>query len=372
MRDYVQSNESKQPKPRRYPIHSNLHQSNKGRPARIFILYSLLFALAPLSNFACLESAKRPTEWPGTVSVDKLVPEANRIIRDGLADPDPLIRVNAIEVVGTSRRIKFMPQVQSLLRDQFFTVRFAAALAVGDLEYSLGERYVRQLLDDQNENVRLAAAYAMSRVGYSKGLEILSRAIATRDLTVRANAALLLGKTGNKSALKPLYIALRREDSDDKVRFQAVESIARLGDERIYPKLWAMLISTFADVRVIGIKAMGALGTTEAKNALITMLDDDVLEVRLAAAEQLGILGDTAGQRVILEVFAKNLAAGRDGPALERLNVLTALAIGRIGTDAVARFLPRLLRDRSKPVRIAAAKAVFDIAMRRPGEKLPI
>jgi HEAT repeat protein len=118
---------------------------------------------------------------------------------------------------------------------------------------------------------------------------------------------------------------------------------------------------------------MGALGTTEAKNALITMLDDDVLEVRLAAAEQLGLLGDTAGQRVVLEVFAKNLTAGLDALALERVNVLTALAIGRIGTGAVARFLPRLLRDPSKPVRIAAAKAVFDCTVRgRHGEKLPI
>jgi HEAT repeat protein len=305
--------------------------------------------------------------------VDKLVPEATSIVRDGLADPEPLIRVNSIEVVGTTRRIRFMPEVQRLLHDQFFTVRFAAALAIGDLEYSLGERHVRRLLNDQNENVRLAAAYALSRFGYGEGLDNVVRAIASRDVTVRANAALLLGKTGDKRALRPLYVALRSEGSDDKVRFQAVESIARLGDERIYPKLWAMLISTFADVRVIGIKGMGALGTTEAKNALITMLDDGVLEVRLAAAEQLGLLGETAGQRVVLEVFAKNLTSGLDGFALERVNVLTALAIGRIGTDAVARFLPRLLRDPSKPVRIAAAKAVFDYAMRgRPGKKLPI
>mgnify|MGYP001110137148 CR=1 FL=1 len=52
--------------------------------------------------------------------------------------------------------------------------------------------------------------------------------------------------------------------------------------------LWTRLISAYADDRVMGIRAMGALGTPEAKNALTTMLDDPVPEVRLAAAEQVG------------------------------------------------------------------------------------
>ncbi|MHC4623541.1 MAG: HEAT repeat domain-containing protein [Planctomycetota bacterium] len=333
----------------------------------------MLSVCAALITCGCNDSSSRLTDWPEPASVRELIPQATRIVREGLADPSPLTRVNAIEVVATTRRIRFMPDVQRLLRDQFFTVRFAAALAVGDLEYSLGESSVRQLLSDQNENVRLAAAYTMSKLGHANGLDVLARAIASSDLIVRANAALLLGKTGDRRALKSLYIALRREDSDDKVRFQAAESIAKLGDERIYPKLWTMLISAFADVRIIGIRAMGALGTTEARNALLTMLEDGVLEVRLVAAEQLGMLGDISGQRVVLEVFAKNLTAGLDDLALERVNVLTALAIGRIGTESVGRFLPRLLKDRSQAVRLAAAKAVFDYVMRSGrGEKLPI
>ena len=125
-----------------------------------------------------------------------------------------------------------------------------------------------------------------------------------------------------------------------------------------------MLISAYADDRVIGIRAMGTLGTAEAKDALITMLDDDILEVRLAAAGQLGALKDTSGESKVLDVFTKNLTAGLNKEDLERVNVLTALAIGRIGTPPLTKFLPRFLKDKSKFVRIAAAKAVFQCVMK--------
>jgi len=109
----------------------------------------------------------------------------------------------------------------------------------------------------------------------------------------------------------------------------------------------------------MGIKAMGELVTLQASDALTTMLDDDVVEVRLAAAEQLGMLKNPIGEPVVLDVFAKNLSAGLDNQAKERLNVRIVLAIGRIGTPSLTRFLPRFLRDESKNVRIAAAMAVF-------------
>jgi HEAT repeat protein len=110
---------------------------------------------------------------------------------------------------------------------------------------------------------------------------------------------------------------------------------------------------------------MGALGTEQAKGALITMLDDGVLEVRLAAAEQLGKFQDPIGEAKVLEVFTKNLAVGLDREGVERVNVLTALAIGQIGTKSLTKYLPQLLKDESKFVRIAAAKAALQCAMRR-------
>jgi HEAT repeat protein len=284
-------------------------------------------------------------------------PKAIRIIRGALADSDPLVRARAIEVVASTRQLKLMPQVLRLMQDDYVPVRFAAALAVGDLEYSPGREMLRRLLKDGDMNVVTAAAYGLVKLGSSEHLGVLREAASHEYQTVRANAVFLLGKSGDRGSLQILWNTMQDKSSEHKVAYQAAEAIARLGDKRIFSKLWAMLISAYADVRVMGVRAMGKLQTAEAKNALIRMLDDDVPEVRLAAAEQLG--SEPIGEAEVLEVFEKNLTSGLDLQAAERINVLTALAIGKVRTPALKKFLPRLLENDSIFVRIAAAKAVF-------------
>ncbi|OHB68645.1 MAG: hypothetical protein A2Y77_15760 [Planctomycetes bacterium RBG_13_62_9] len=285
--------------------------------------------------------------------------QAQQIVLDGLADADPQIRANSIEVIATTRCVRLMPRVQGLLHDPAVPVRFLAILAVGDLGYRLAADDITQLLEDPDANIRIAAAYAMMKLGRADYYKVVRSAVTSEDQTVRANAALLLGKSGQRDAIPALYWALQRPDSADKVVLQAAESIAMLHDERIYPKLWTRLISAYADDRVLGIRAMGALGTEQAKNAIITMLDDRVVEVRLAAAEQLGKLGESIGEARVAEVFEKDLLAGMDADGRHRVKVLAAMAIGEIRSESLARYLPQLLRDPAKPVRLAAAKAIL-------------
>ncbi len=333
------------------------------------------FAIITFTVFTggCNESLKKETRPPTSSSIGELLPEADKIIQAGLNDTDPLIRANTIEVIADTKQTKLMPRVQRLLEDESVLVRFAAAIAVGDLEYSLAENPAKQLLEDKDENVRIAADYATSKLGAGSGFELVRKAVASNDQTVKANAAFLLGKSGDRGSLKLLWWTLQNKDSDDKVRFNAVEAIARLGDERIYPKAWANLINIHGEDKITGIRAMGALGTEEAKNALITMLDDNVLEIRLAAAEQLGMLGETTGEAEVLKVFTKNLTSGLNKEEVERVNMLTALAIGQIGTANLTKYLPELLKNESKLVRLAAAKAVIQCTIRgRTAEKAPI
>ncbi len=341
----------------------NVKDKNRNSVIVLVLLASLITGII-LFACGCEELLKQVPAKSPAVDISDQHTEATRIILEALADNnDPVVRVNAIEVVATTGQIKLMPKVERLSRDQFVPVRFAVALAIGDLQYALAEKSVKQLLRNKDPNVRIAASYAMVKLGRPEYSRVLLKAITSSDQTVRANAALLLGKTGDKSAINTLYWALRQNDSNDKVLFQAAESLAMLGDEQIFPKLWAMLISSYADDRVMGIKAMGQLKTIKAKNAIITMLDDTVLEVRLAAAEQLGALKDTTGELEVLDVFQKNLTAGMDKYDLQRANMRAALAIGQIGTKSLTKYLPQLLKDESKFVRIAAAKAVFQCQM---------
>lgn len=326
-----------------------------------WLLEMVGFCTALLLMPGCEQPAPRPgtaARLPAAGSLDQQM-RAYQILTDALADTDPQVRANAAEVVATAGAVRMMPKVQKLLSDQSVPVRFAAALAVGDLEYALAKNDIARLLADENPNVRIAASYAMLRLGESEYYKAICNEIASADQTVRANAALLLGKSGRPEGLRFLYWALQKEDSADKVVLQAMEAIAMLKDHRIYPKLWAQLISAYADDRVIGSRAMGALGTDEAKNALVTMLDDEVPEVRLAAAEQLGRLGEPIGEPNVVEVFEKDLPGGMDIQGQERLKVFAALAAGEIGTGSLTKYLPSLLQDPSKPVRLAAAKAVL-------------
>jgi apolipoprotein N-acyltransferase len=290
--------------------------------------------------------------------------EAIQIIGQSLADTDPLVRLNAIEVVATTRQLNFMPRVQQLLQDTSAPVRFASALAVGDMQYTPAKNLINRMLKDPDSNVIIAASYAMVRLGHPDYITVLRESISDTNQTVRANAAMLLGKSNDRGSLKLLYWALQDKKSDDKVTYQTAEAIAMLGDESIYPKLWAMLISAYADVRVIGIRAMGTLGTRKAEDALISMLDDEILEVRLAAAEQLGKLNNTKGEPIVIDVFRKNLINQIETEARDRVYVLSALAIGQIGTPTLTEYLPQLMKNESKFVRLAAAKAVFQSTIR--------
>lgn len=222
------------------------------------ILRTSLFVYPVVFALGC-NSPMRPTSRDsGSFKMNAARADALRIIETALSDNNPDIRCKAIEVVASGRQVRLMPKVQRLLEDEYVPVRFAAAMAVGDLEYSLGKRSVSRLLKDKDLNVVIAASYAMGKLGSAEYFQVLHRALENSDQTVRANAALLLGKSGDRRVVELLYETLQSKDSDDKVVFQTAESIAMLGDERIYPKLWTMLISAYADVRLAGISSMRA------------------------------------------------------------------------------------------------------------------
>ncbi|MBU1260147.1 MAG: HEAT repeat domain-containing protein [Planctomycetes bacterium] len=293
----------------------------------------------------------------GSETVKNLAPDAEKIVLNGMESPDARIRANAIEVVASGQKIEIMPKVVELLNDADMPVRFAAAVAIGDMRYKAGEKKLVQMLKDSDLNVVIAAAYALCKLGNQEYLAMIESAAGTDDQTVKANAAMLLGKLKSKSSLPLLYKLKDDPDASDIVAFNAVEAIARIGDDKIYSKIWTMLISVYADDRYIGVQAMGALGGVKGANAIITLLDDDVVEVRLAAAEELGMLGEASGQIVVLEYLNSPEAAEKE--TVERRNTLAALAIGQIGTESLTAHLPKLLKNDSPFVRLAAAKSVF-------------
>ncbi|MEN8127244.1 MAG: HEAT repeat domain-containing protein [Planctomycetota bacterium] len=298
-------------------------------------------------------SSTSPAKTAGTQS---LKARAMIILEDTLTGKDAHLRSSAIEITVETDQKDMLPHITRLTADPVVPVRFAAMVALGDTRRFSCEKIVRKALDDPNANVRIAAAYSLVKLNYPQFVEQIRAAAKSPGQTVRANATLLLGKIGNPDNIEPLYEVLQADDSADKVRLQAVESIARLGDERMYrSKLWALLISKFADDRVIGIRGMGALNTVESRDAIAKMLQDEILEVRLTAAEQLARLGDDRGQEEVLKYFKTSPDLNRPSMA----NGMAVMAIGYLENSQLNTYLPKALSSQSPNTQLLAARSVL-------------
>jgi HEAT repeat protein len=290
------------------------------------------------------------------VDSQSLQQSALTVLQNGLKDRNAYIRSYAAESAAVTQRKELMPLIIPLLNDPTVGVRFAAAAASGDMQCTACTKQITALLKDENESVRLAAAYALAKVNQPGHVGMIRASLKSTDQTARANAALLLGKLGNLQDLPLLYNTLHDPDSTEKVRMQAVESIARLGDEKMYrSKLWALQISKYADDRVMGIRGMGALNTPESRNAILTMLTDDIPEVRLAAAEQLARLGDKRGEEEVYRYLQTqpNLNEGN------MANSMAIMAIGRLNSPRLNPWLAKAINSQSGYLRVIAAESIL-------------
>jgi HEAT repeat protein len=290
------------------------------------------------------------------VELKPLKSQAYAIIKTGISDNNAYIRNHAIEIAALTGQKELIGDIIQKLNDPSVAVRFVAAAAIGDMRCPTCGDHLKKALADSDQNVQIAAAYALIKTGDLSHYSKIREAALSPDGTVRANAILLLGKLSNKEDLPLIYQASRDNDAPDKVRLQAVDSIARLKDVRIYKdKLWPLLISKYADDRVMGIRGMGALGTKEAREAIQTMLKDDIAEVRLCAADELGKLGDSSGLENLVKYFQTN-------PDLNQATVATGtavMAIGNIKADILTGYLAKALNSESPYIRLAAAQSIL-------------
>ncbi len=321
-------------------------------------LISLVVLIAGCQPSSTISAAaqKPKLSLPPQVSPQSLKNDALTIIQMGLTDENAYLRNFAIQVIIETSQKQFTPKIRTMLSDSSVAVRFTAVAALGELGCKTCVDDLKKTLDDSNPNIQIAAAYSLVKLGDSAHLQKVLDAAVSSNAKLRANALLLIGKLQNKEHLELCYQALHDSTAADSVRLQAVDSIAMLKDAKIYRgKLWALLISKYADDRVMGIRAMGALGSEEAKNAVMTMLQDDVLEVRLAAADELGKMGSLAGIEQIIAYFGSS-------PDLNLATMATSTAVSALGSipsDKLTGYLPAALESRSPYIRLVAAQSVL-------------
>ncbi len=294
-------------------------------------------------------------------NIYKMRAEAVRVVRNGLKDENPMLRAKAVEVVADAELNEVMDEVVKLIRDEFVPVRFAAAVASGDMKYKPANKVLTEMLERaKDENDRMAAEYALYKIGEKKRIDILTEMVKSTKQAVRANAVYLLSKTEDKEYLTIVEWAQQDWNSDEKVKLAAMEARARLGDDAVLRRLWALLFSGYDDDRIFAAGALGLMGTRRARDVLFTKLDDDDLKVRIAVAGELGKWGEFEGMDEVVKVLRDDVAVAMNDEANERVKVLAALAIGSVCVEDLEEYLSELLRDESKIVRLAAAKAVLE------------
>jgi HEAT repeat protein len=276
---------------------------------------------------------------------------AKEMLQTGVASQDPLIRMHAIEGIKDSLGASGAKEILAALRDPEPAVRFAAAMAAGELRLVYAKPTLQKLLnDDQNSHVQVGVIFALHRLGdtrYSSGLE---EALKSRQPDVRADAAFALGRLGEKSAVKILRPALR--ESTVETRLQAAEARWRLGDEEGLKYLVAASISRHPAHQMVGILGLAGPRDAAVLEHVRTGLNSDYVEVALVSARALGLLGSD-------EAYDRVAEATRSTDVRQRY--LAALALGAIARADAQDVLEPMLNDAEADVRVAAAAAILEL-----------
>ena len=336
------------------------------KSATIFVLGMLLAGLGS----GCSPNG---LSMPGsTVTDDQLRRRVEQVLFEAVESDSPQSRCNSLEALAHWGSLAVPARIRKGLYDPIPAVRFAAALAAGDLKDYTSKNLLERLLRDDNLSVQLAAGYALEKMGDQRFGQWFDAALFHEDAKVRAQACILLGKLGNtplrRDSREKLWSVLRKQGQEPAVKLQAAEALASLGDERVLENLLRYANSGYADDRIIAIEGLGKLTGSDAFTMLATLADDVQLEVQLAAIR--GLAHRATSMDIVLVRKAMHHSDPDDNAvATARVRGLAALAMGRIGTLKDAGLLYGAMVDENIYVRTAAARATIDF-LRRKREKI--
>ena len=229
----------------------------------------------------------------GGVSAERLSLRVDEVLDASLASGDSVMRSHALEVLALRGGLAGPAQIRRAFGDRVAAVRFAAAVAAGDMKDAAARAGLEKLLYDEDDLVKMAAGYALERLGDNRFGRWYDHALVDEDERLRSQACLFLGKLGKtpmrRDSVEVLWRVLRRRGQSASVRLEAAEALARLGDERILKPLIEYASSAFADDRLRAIAGLEAMGGADAEAMLAVLVDDEQPAVQLGAIRALGV-----------------------------------------------------------------------------------
>ena len=347
---------------------------------------ALVVLLAPLSGAAdpkvptsvfperpANKDVKSPSTIPPVpplraVPLDPALQQAARDeIKAEIAATDPVVRAHAVEAAATGMKADGKAILLEALRDTEGIVRFAAAMACGDMQLTDAHDRLFAMLDDENMQVRIATRYALHRLGDKRFTHYLEQTSLSPMPGVRGNTALVLGRLEEPSAAKLLRPMLR--DADWAVHMQAAEAMWRLGDEGGMQMLISSMVSGHPDDQIVAMQSLIGPRNLKVLGHVQACLESEYLQVQLVAARSIAELRPSLPYTADEGYgFALQGAASAD----LQLKMLAALAMGSIGRsdsqDALRVLLAQKPTDggpnpaqQAADVRLAAAQAILQL-----------
>lgn len=310
------------------------------------------------------------------VPPDRACIDAQTVLRQAAEDKDPVTRSNAIEAMGRIMGRRSGGIFRQALSDTNYAVRFAAAMAIGDVKFAAAKGDLLRMAGyktpgaERQKSVFCAVIYALYRLGDDRHAGELGRLLFDPEAEIRGNAAMVMGKMGEPSAIGPLKNLLI-DEQDAAVQLQVIEALALLGDRRSANILEAYTKTQFVDERLVAIPAMARIASPQAEQVLWGLLAErNPPRVRVAAAGALGRIGrfDEGAYRFCLRSSmnpgavmraADDLGAPVPEVAIHSLQKLAAMALGSLGRPAAVNVLHSLLGHPEGGVRVAAAMSIL-------------
>ena len=329
------------------------------------------FALLTILLTGCTPQANNPTgreKWaarqipapkeppiPPAVRFERIDPvlqsAAHKELESALTSSDPLLRGNAIEALQNGEGMRAKAYFLSGLKSNDPPVRFASAMAIGQLRIADAGADLRRMINDSDPLVSVGVRYALHRLGETQYTRDLQETARDPSRDVRGATAVVLGMLGEPTATRILRPMLR--DPEDGVRIQAAEALWRLGQEDGLKSLVAASASGYVDLQCVAMLGLAAPRDRRVLGHVRSGLTADFPEAQLVAARAAGMLGSDMGYAV---------AAGFVRSADPRQRMLAAMALGAIGRADAQSMLSELLKDKDAPVvRLAAAQALLQL-----------
>jgi HEAT repeat protein len=287
---------------------------------------------------------------------------ARALLRGVLEDPDPSLRQAGARILVARGDGQGFSVVVNWVAAGFAADRAAGleALRLAAALPPEARAAVERALADPEPNLRLAALEVLTLAPPAIYSPAAAARLDDTVPAVRLAAVRLAGQAGDVRAALPLIEALG--DADRQIQREAIGALARLGDPRAEPALLRMLDSGSDDLRLAAVDALGALhlpGAVQPLAAFARRRPADALSRQ--AQRALGDIGTPAASAVLVELMRRPPVARETEDGLSRAPALVPLLLDEVagagpGAASAAAVLGRLREPRAVPALMGLAR----------------